>query len=64
MRDLFIVLGFSGAMAVVTLALIPAAARHAMPKNAPAAVLFGPGNVADVSFRYAQAAAPEKITIR
>ena len=64
MRDLFVVLGFSGAMAVVTLGLIPAAAQHAMPKNAPAAVLFGPGTIADVSFRYAQAAGPEKTAIR
>ena len=47
MRDLFIVLGFSLTMAVITLALIPAAVHRSMPKNAPATVLFGPGNIAD-----------------
>jgi hypothetical protein len=65
MRDLFIVIGFSAAMAVIMLSLIPAAIHRAAPKNAPpAAVLFAPGSFADVSFRYAGLIAPEKTAIR
>jgi hypothetical protein len=64
MRDLFIVLGFSAAMAVIMLSLIPAAIHRAAPKSAPAAVLFAPGSFADVSFRYAGLIAPQKTAIR
>ena len=64
MRDLFIVLGSSALMALLLLVLIPASIEHSMPKNAPASVLFGRANIVDVSFRYAQALAPEKTAVR
>jgi len=64
MRDLFIVVGFSAAMAVITLSLIPAAIHHAMPKNSPATVLFGSGSIVHVSFRDTNDLSPKLNTIR